>query len=199
MANKDKPSIPLLVLTALAAGAVTARRFVGYDGAQATAQGQVVMGVADTDAASGAYFPVVHKGTGVIESAGAIAKGAPIVASANGRALQASTGQSATVTGITEANPGVVTAEGHGFSTGDLVAFTAVGGMVEVNQAVFVVTVIDEDSFSIGVNTSGYTTYTAGGVAHRIAPDSQAAGGYIAGRALEAASAAGKFIEFSLT
>ena len=37
--------------------------------------------------------------------------------------------------------------------------------MVEVNGLYFTITVIDPDTFSIGVNTSAYTAYTSGGTA----------------------------------
>ena len=72
-----------------------------------------------------------------------------------------------TITGITAANPGVVTCVGHDFSTGDRVYITSVVGMTEVNGLMFDVTKIGADSFSIGVNTSGYTAYTSGGTATR--------------------------------
>ena len=71
------------------------------------------------------------------------------------------------ITGASKANPGVVTAVAHGFATGDEVYIAAVGGMVEINNLAFTVTVLTADTFSIGVNTSGYTTYTSGGVAYQ--------------------------------
>jgi uncharacterized protein (TIGR02217 family) len=69
------------------------------------------------------------------------------------------------ITGITQANPGQVTAVGHGFSTGDKIKIVSVGGMTQVNNLYFTVTVVDADNFTIGVNTSGYTAYTSGGSA----------------------------------
>jgi len=70
-----------------------------------------------------------------------------------------------TVTGITQANPGVVTIAGHGIPTGQRIALMSVGGMTQVNGQVFTVTAIDANTFSIGVDTSGYSAYTSGGVA----------------------------------
>ena len=70
----------------------------------------------------------------------------------------------ATVTGITAANPGVVTATAHGFTTGQSISFANVAGMTEVNGNAYTITVIDADSFSI-VDTTTFTAYTSGGTA----------------------------------
>lgn len=67
------------------------------------------------------------------------------------------------LTNITQANPGVVTSSDHGLSNGDVVYIYGVQGMIEVNTGPYTVTVIDDDSFSIGVDTSAYTAYTDGG------------------------------------
>ena len=42
-----------------------------------------------------------------------------------------------TISGITKANPGVVTANSHGFSNGDFVNISSVAGMTEVNNKTF--------------------------------------------------------------
>jgi hypothetical protein len=70
-----------------------------------------------------------------------------------------------TISAITKANPGQVTAVGHGFSTGDKIKITSVGGMTQVNDLYFTITVVDADNFTIPVNTTSYTTYTSGGSA----------------------------------
>ncbi len=71
------------------------------------------------------------------------------------------------ITLITKANPGVVTTSAaHGYSTGDRVYVNNVLGMVEVNNRIYVVTVIDATHFSI-VNTSGYTAYVSGGTVQK--------------------------------
>ena len=67
------------------------------------------------------------------------------------------------VSAVTEANPGSVTAVAHGFSTGDEVGFLSVGGMTELNGNGYTITVVNADTFTIGVNTSGFTTFTSGG------------------------------------
>lgn len=69
------------------------------------------------------------------------------------------------ITGITQANPGSVTCVGHGFSTGDKIKITSVGGMTQVNNTYFTITVTGTDTFTIGVDTSGYGAYISGGSA----------------------------------
>jgi len=70
-----------------------------------------------------------------------------------------------TITGLSKANPGSVTAVGHGFTSGDKIKITGVVGMTEVNNLYFTITVVDADHFTIGVNTTSYTTYISGGTA----------------------------------
>lgn len=75
------------------------------------------------------------------------------------------------ITGVTKANPGVVTCVGHGYSTNDEVYITGVTGMTQLNGRFFRVVVTDADHFSLKdlygdlVNTTNYTTYTANGTA----------------------------------
>lgn len=71
------------------------------------------------------------------------------------------------ITGISKANPGVVTAVGHGFSTGDHVWLSDIVGMVELNRRRVTVTNLTADTFSIAIDTTGYTTYASGGNAAR--------------------------------
>jgi len=68
-------------------------------------------------------------------------------------------GSSNRVTGITRANPGVVTSNLHGFSNGARIAFSAINGMTQVNGQIYETTLINENSFSI-VNTSAFTAYS---------------------------------------
>ena len=67
------------------------------------------------------------------------------------------------VSAVTKASPGSVTAVAHGFATGDEVGFLSVGGMTELNGNGYTITVVDVDTFTIGVDTSAFTTYTVGG------------------------------------
>lgn len=69
------------------------------------------------------------------------------------------------VVSITKANPGVVVTDlNHGYATGQVVEINGALGMTAVNGVPFTVTVVDEKTFSIGVDTTGYGTYTGGGV-----------------------------------
>lgn len=68
------------------------------------------------------------------------------------------------ISSITQATSGVVsTATPHGYSTGSKVFITSVLGMTEVNDRVFTVTNITDNSFSIDADTTGYTAYSSGG------------------------------------
>lgn len=78
-----------------------------------------------------------------------------------------------TITGITKANPAVVTAAAHGFTNGDKVYITGVSGMTEVNNRWFVVANKTTDTFELteggsNVNATGYTTYASGGAVGEI-------------------------------
>lgn len=74
------------------------------------------------------------------------------------------TGVSGLVTGATNANPGVITSVNHGLSTGMQATFSGVGGMTQLNGNTYTITKINANSFSIGVDTSAYGVYTAGGI-----------------------------------
>jgi hypothetical protein len=72
-------------------------------------------------------------------------------------------GADITVTGITKANPGVVSATGHGMVTGAYVKFKSLTEMTELNGTYQYVTRINDNSFSIN-DTSGYgAAETTGG------------------------------------
>jgi len=83
---------------------------------------------------------------------------------------------SKTITGITAANPGVVTSVAHGYSNGDHVYITGVVGMTQVNNAIFPYKVanVAANTFElqtvagVNVDTSAFTAYSSGGVAKRI-------------------------------
>lgn len=70
------------------------------------------------------------------------------------------------VSGATQASPGSITCVGHGFVNNDQVGFLNVTGMVELNGNAFTATRVDANTFTIGVDSSGYTAYTSGGTAH---------------------------------
>jgi hypothetical protein len=88
----------------------------------------------------------------------------------NGAVLEANK----TITGITQANPGVVTSAAHGFANGDTVVITGVVGMTQVNGKRFKVASVATNTFQLqdidgnNVNTTSYTAYTSGGIANRV-------------------------------
>ena len=70
------------------------------------------------------------------------------------------------ITGITAANPAVVTSAAHGFVVGNVVNITGVVGMTQVNARNFLISVATTNTYTLsGVNSSGYTAYSSGGVA----------------------------------
>lgn len=74
-------------------------------------------------------------------------------------------GSTLNVTGITKANPGVVTTDlNHGFETGQVIQINGATGMTQINAVNLTITVLSEKTFSVGVNTSSYGVYTGNGV-----------------------------------
>ena len=81
----------------------------------------------------------------------------------------------ATITGITKADPGVLTTDAvHKLVAGDIVSFYNIVGMIELNNRMLrvksapstsTIDVIDLDSAD-AINTTNYTTYVSGGVIH---------------------------------
>lgn len=67
--------------------------------------------------------------------------------------------------GASKADPCVITTlESHNLNTGDLVTIFSVGGMTELNNLQFYITVLSTTTFSLnGIDSTGYTAYTSGG------------------------------------
>lgn len=88
----------------------------------------------------------------------------------NGQVLESAK----TITGITQASPGVITSASHGLSNGDEVVIASVGGMTQLNGRNFIVANATANTFSlvdlwgVAVNTTGYGAYTSGGTASRV-------------------------------
>jgi hypothetical protein len=78
----------------------------------------------------------------------------------------------ATITGITAAEPPVVTATSHGYANGDLITIYNVVGMTEVNERTFQVANRAANTLELtdleGTNIVGgsFTAYTSGGTIH---------------------------------
>jgi hypothetical protein len=68
------------------------------------------------------------------------------------------------ITGATKANPCVITSIGHDVVTGNEVTITDVVGMVELNDNTFIATFVDDDHFSLNVNSTLFTLYISGGI-----------------------------------
>jgi hypothetical protein len=73
------------------------------------------------------------------------------------------------ITGITQANPAVVTAASHGLSNGDRVFIVSVAGMTEVNNKEFTVAGATTNTFQLsGIDSSAFTAYSSGGTVGKI-------------------------------
>jgi len=78
------------------------------------------------------------------------------------------------ITGITQANPGVVTDVAHGYANGQTVQLAAIGGMTQLNGRFVKVAGVAANTFQlqdlngVNINTTGYGAYTAGGTAARV-------------------------------
>jgi hypothetical protein len=75
--------------------------------------------------------------------------------------MQSAIGATQTITGISKANPGVVTTSGTLPSNGDRVLILC-SGMQQLNYRVFKVAGASGSTFNIGEDTSGYSTFSAG-------------------------------------
>jgi hypothetical protein len=88
--------------------------------------------------------------------------------------LQVLTGSAKTITGVTKANPGVITSNSHGFSDGEEIYITGVGGMTQLNDRNYIVdnattnTFTLTDLFGAAIDTTAFTTFTSGGTADKI-------------------------------
>tara|TARA_B110000037_G_scaffold221727_1_gene293752 strand:- start:2386 stop:3009 length:624 start_codon:yes stop_codon:yes gene_type:complete len=71
------------------------------------------------------------------------------------------------ITGATAADPVVITSNGHGLANGTKVSIRGVVGMVELNiETAYTVAATATNTFALaGVDGSGFTGYTSGGVA----------------------------------
>lgn len=83
-----------------------------------------------------------------------------------------SLGSRLTITNVTSANPAVVTSASHGLANGEKVQIQDVVGMTQINNKEFTVDNVTTNTFELkGENSSGYTTYSSGGIARKILTD----------------------------
>jgi hypothetical protein len=79
-----------------------------------------------------------------------------------------------TITGVTQADPGVITSNSHGFSNGDEIYIDSVAGMTELNGRNYRVANATTDTFTLtnlfgdAIDTTDFTAYTSGGTATEI-------------------------------
>ena len=79
-----------------------------------------------------------------------------------------------TITGATQANPGVITDVAHGYLTGDWVFITGVVGMTQLNGNYYIVVKTGADTYTLtdlngnAINTTGFGAYVSGGTAQRV-------------------------------
>ena len=78
------------------------------------------------------------------------------------------------ITAATKASACEITSAGHGFSNGNWVYISSVGGMTELNGRYYIVADAATDTFTLkdlngnAINSTNYTTYTSGGTAGRV-------------------------------
>lgn len=79
-----------------------------------------------------------------------------------------------TPSAITQANPGVVTSNAHGYSNGDWLKLDGIGGMTELNGRTVIVAGVTANTFQLtdhtgaNINTTGFAAFTAGGNLRRV-------------------------------
>lgn len=79
-------------------------------------------------------------------------------------------GPAKTITGITQANPGVVTSNAHGYENGAEVYLSGIVGMTELNGVTAIVAGVAANTFQLsGINTTAYGAYVSGGIARTTA------------------------------
>lgn len=79
-----------------------------------------------------------------------------------------------TISGASQANPGIITDVAHGYATGDWIQIANVAGMTQLNGNYYIVVKLTANTYSltdlngVAVNTTGFGAYISGGTAQRI-------------------------------
>lgn len=114
------------------------------------------------DGKTGVQWLYMDSGYGVVKVT-AFTSTTQVTATVLTQLPQGVVGSSATVTGITQANPAVITAA-NSFTQGDTALLFGVGGMTQINNQLVVATAVSGSSLTLGqVNSSSYSAYTSGG------------------------------------
>jgi hypothetical protein len=78
------------------------------------------------------------------------------------------------ISGVTLANPGVIIDNAHGYSTGDWIFISGIGGTTQLNGNYYIVQKINANSYSLtdlfgaAVNTTTFGAFTSNGSAQRV-------------------------------
>ena len=79
-----------------------------------------------------------------------------------------------TISGATNANPGVITDTAHGYSTNDRIFITGIVGMTQLNGNYYIVVKTGANTYTLtdlngnAINTTAYGVYASGGTAQRV-------------------------------
>lgn len=69
------------------------------------------------------------------------------------------------ITNATKANPCQITSPGHSLITGTLIYIANVQGMTQLNAAIYAITVVDANNFTLNnIDSTGFSTYVTGGI-----------------------------------
>lgn len=148
-----------------------------YPPAEVTRTGDAAWTITDI-----AFNPSVSRPSGLSSTTGAAGSNTynykvTAISGDNFEESLSATANSNTITGITQANPAVVTYSGtDNYSNGNEVLIDGVVGMTEVNGRVFKVANLDAgaNTFELqttggeNVNSSGYTAYSSAGTVYRV-------------------------------
>ncbi len=103
---------------------------------------------------------------------GAVIEHKPLILTAGFKEFNDEFGSTApTISGITKANPGVITTSVNAFATGHYVRPYDITGMTELNDERLYCTATDTTTITLtGINTTNLTAYSSGGSVVRIQP-----------------------------
>ncbi len=77
--------------------------------------------------------------------------------------IEQSNSKNGYIQNVTLSNPCIISSQNHGLLTGDEISPEQVGGTTQLNSNNYVVVFIDVNTFSINVDSTGFTAYTQGG------------------------------------
>ena len=73
------------------------------------------------------------------------------------------------VSGVTQSNPAVVSAVGHGYSNGDFIVISELEGMDEIDNRCFEIANVTANTFElVGVDSTGFSPYVSGGKVEKV-------------------------------